>query len=126
MDNIRKQIAFDLDTKMLKVYYPKKSWTNAYEDIRNHMINNGFEWQQYSVYVSKEPMLHTQVDIIIGEMYDKHIWLNKCVRDIEETDLPSTHSLNYWNNPNIYVPTREEVLEQNQKKVRKRDIEEEL
>lgn len=56
MDNSRKQIAFDLDTKALEKYYPAKSWNNAYEVIKKHMTNNGFEWLQGSVYVSKEPM----------------------------------------------------------------------
>ena len=43
MDNSKKQIAFDLDTKALEKYYPTKSWNNAYEVIKKHMTNNGFE-----------------------------------------------------------------------------------
>lgn len=43
MANSRKQITFDLDTKILEKYYPTKSWQNAYEVIKKHMINNGFE-----------------------------------------------------------------------------------
>ena len=41
MEKHRKQIAFDLDTKMLEKYYPTENWRNAYEDIKKHMKANG-------------------------------------------------------------------------------------
>lgn len=37
MAGIRKQIAFDLDTKALEKYYPSDSWQNAYDIIKRHM-----------------------------------------------------------------------------------------
>jgi len=42
----RKQVAFDLDTKALEIYYPTGSWNNAYDVIKRHMQSNGFSWQQ--------------------------------------------------------------------------------
>lgn len=35
MATTRKQIAFDLDTNALKMYYPAYSWNNAYEVIKS-------------------------------------------------------------------------------------------
>ena len=40
MEKHRKQIAFDLDTKMLEKYYPTENWRKAYEDIKSHMKAN--------------------------------------------------------------------------------------
>lgn len=57
----KKQISFDLDTKALKTYYPSGSWKNAYEVIRHHMVNSGFNWLQGSVYVSQKPITSAEV-----------------------------------------------------------------
>ena len=71
MADTRKQIAFDLDTKALKIYYPAKSWNNAYEVIRNHMTSNDFRWLQGSVYVSEKPMKPYLVTRILNELVEK-------------------------------------------------------
>ena len=65
MANSRKQVTFDLDTKALEKYYPSKSWHNAYEVIKKHMIKNGFEWLQESVYITKKPVSQTRVSICL-------------------------------------------------------------
>lgn len=39
----RKQIAFDLDTNYLKIYYPTEHWNHAYRDMKRFMTNNGFK-----------------------------------------------------------------------------------
>ena len=31
---MQRQISFDLDTKQLEIYYPKKHWQSAYDDIK--------------------------------------------------------------------------------------------
>ena len=74
MDDLRKQITFDLDTNALKIYYPSKSWTNAYNVIKNHMENNGFAWIQGSVYISHNPMLSRTVSSVLKELISN----NKC------------------------------------------------
>jgi CRISPR associated protein Cas2 len=43
-------ITFDLDTDTLQQLYPGDSWRNAYTEIRRILIEDGFEWQQGSVY----------------------------------------------------------------------------
>lgn len=71
MANSRKQVTFDLDTKILEKYYPTKSWQNAYEVIKKHMINNGFEWLQGSVYITKNPVSQTRVSIVLKDLVKK-------------------------------------------------------
>ena len=43
-------ITFDMDTETLQQAYPNDSWRNAYVDIRRVLIEEGFDWQQGSVY----------------------------------------------------------------------------
>ena len=90
----RKQIAFDLLTESLKVYYPRLHWESAYDDIRKHMEVNGFIWQQGSVYVSEKPMSAAQVIKIIEALIEKCPWINYCMRDCRMTNIGKEHSLN--------------------------------
>ncbi len=43
-------ITFDMDTDTLQQAYPSESWRNAYVEIRRVLIEEGFDWQQGSVY----------------------------------------------------------------------------
>lgn len=108
MANSRKQLSFDLDTKTLKAYYPTESWTNAYDVIKHHMLNYGFEWLQGSVYVSKKPMNSMQTTNILLELTEKHPWLNLCMRDCRETNIGKEHSKNHIFDKNANVSAREE------------------
>ncbi|MDR2296499.1 MAG: hypothetical protein LBD95_06830 [Clostridiales Family XIII bacterium] len=72
----RKQVAFDMDTAALKKHYPNKSWEHAYDDVRRYMTNNGFRWQQGSVYVSTKPVDVYRVAAVISALIDKNPWLN--------------------------------------------------
>ncbi len=108
MAGSRKQVAFDLDTKALEKYYPTKSWNNAYEVIKKHMINNGFEWLQGSVYITKEPVSQTRTSIVLKELVKKNPWLNLCMRDCRETNIGREHSKNHIFDKNADVPARED------------------
>lgn len=90
----RKQIAFDLLTENLKLYYPRLHWESAYDDIRKRMESNGFIWQQGSVYVSEKPMSAAQVVKIVEALIEKCPWVNYCMRDCRMTDIGKEHSLN--------------------------------
>ena len=109
MDDLRKQITFDLDTNALKIYYPSKSWTNAYNVIKNHMENNGFAWIQGSVYISHNPMLSRTVSSVLKELISNNKWLNLCMRDCRETEIGLEFSKNHLFNKNVILPTREEL-----------------
>jgi virulence-associated protein VapD len=106
----RKQIAFDLITANLKIYYPKEHWESSYDDIRNHMKANGFMWQQGSVYVSKMPMTSIQASKIIESLIDKCPWLNVCMRDCEITNIGRSHSQNHLFDKDADIPTRAELV----------------
>jgi virulence-associated protein VapD len=105
----RKQIAFDLDTTALKAYYPSNSWQNAYDDIKRHMTQNGFQWQQGSVYVSTRPMDSYKVHAVLSALITNRPWLNACMRDCVVTDIGKEHNLNHLFDKTANVPKRENV-----------------
>lgn len=109
MANTRKQITFDSDTKALEKYYPTKSWNNAYEVIKNHMSNNGFEWLQGSVYVSTKPVSSAKMTNILLALVEANPWLNLCMRDCRETNVGKEHSKNHIFDKKADVPVREEM-----------------
>lgn len=87
MSKFKKQITFDLDTKALKIYYPNKSWNNAYDIIKKHMTKNDFLWLQGSVYVSIHPMSSKEVTHILYKLIEDNKWLNLSMRDCRETNI---------------------------------------
>lgn len=109
MSKFKKQITFDLDTKALKIYYPNKSWNNAYDIIKKHMTKNDFLWLQGSVYVSIHPMSSKEVTHILDKLIEDNKWLNLCMRDCRETNIGKEHSKNYLFDKTIKIPAREEL-----------------
>ncbi len=75
------------------------------------MKNNGFDWQQGSVYVSENAMTvyeainHTQNLLIAAP------WLNKCMRDCTVTNIGKQFSLNNLFDKDADVPSRAELIE---------------
>lgn len=95
MAGTRKQIAFDLDTKALREYYPSENWRNSYEIIKRHMTRSGFIWLQGSVYVSENTMSTGKVTRILRKLVKANPWLNLCMRDCRETNIGKEHSKNH-------------------------------
>lgn len=95
MQQSKKQLAFDLDTKALKRYYPTDSWNGAYDVIRRHMEKNGFRWMQGSVYVSNDTMSSYRVTKVLKDLLKTNPWLNLCMRDCRETNIGREHSKNH-------------------------------
>lgn len=106
MAESRKQIAFDLDTKALEIYYPNEHWRSSYEIIKKHMLRNGFKWLQGSVYVSAKPMSSAKTARILGNLVQKNPWLNLCMRDCREANIGKEHSKNYIFDKNADIPVR--------------------
>ena len=109
MRSRRKQLVFDLDTKALETYYPSENWNYSYEIIRRHMVNNGFEWLQGSLYISQKAITSSQVTDIIDDLIYKNPWLNVCMRDCREADIGKEHSKNHLFDKSISIPTRAEL-----------------
>ena len=75
----KKALNFDFDTKSLKKYYPGKHYRNAYKDIKQFLLKNGFEHRQWSGYVSKDKISSTDVRMISAKIRITFPWLSHCV-----------------------------------------------
>ena len=65
------------------------------------MNKNNFEWQQGSVYVSKEKLSSVDITLLLESMIRNNIWLNECMRDCRETNIGQTHDRNLLFNYDI-------------------------
>jgi len=85
-DNIdNKQIRslhFDLDINKLKEHYPNKNYTEAYNDIRKFLTNNGFEHIQGSGYISKDKLKSSEIVDIIKDLVKEYIWIQPSCKKI--------------------------------------------
>lgn len=107
MKNIQnKQIAFDLDTNLLKKYYPTSHWENAYHDIERFMKSNGFKDRQGSVYESIDKISFAKVDRLIENLIKKHPWINVCMRDCVVTNIAYKYTLNHLFDKNADISVR--------------------
>ena len=105
MPDVRKQIAFDLDTKRLKNIYTGqtgKHYTRAYYDLRVYLKARGFLWRQGSVYESESGMSFYEVAIVTTDAVKNLPWLSECTRDIVATNIGARHSLI----PEIQAPVK--------------------
>lgn len=84
---MQKSLNFDLDTNKLKELYPNKSYTQAYKDIKNFLLKNGFEHRQGSGYISKENMSELEVTDIVTNLNNKHSWLKSCCKTFDYYDV---------------------------------------
>jgi len=87
---MRKSLNFDLDTNKLKEYYPNKSYTNAYEDIKKFLIKNSFEHRQGSGYISEKEISDGKVTRIIEKLSNKFNWLKTCCKTFDYYDVGTT------------------------------------
>ena len=94
-DKQQKGIYFDLDSKLLERYYPKKDWHNAYKDVRLFLEKEGFEHIQGSGYHSKDPLSEVKVMAIIHRMIKAMPWLEQCVNVCTISDVPITTDITH-------------------------------
>lgn len=94
--NKRKQISFDIDTKVAKRIHGEQSYTRIYNDIRKFMEKEEWKHIEGSVYMSANPMSNSDVAYIIKEMKKQYPYLEKCVREIHQADVSNVHSLNQY------------------------------
>ena len=95
----RKQIAFDLNQKKLKQFYPKGDsqseyfYKKAYGDIQKFMLKNGFTHRQYSVYVSKKAFSKDDVNDLCEKLVTEFPWIRDCINEIDVTYIGEQHSI---------------------------------
>ncbi|WP_445623141.1 hypothetical protein [Lactiplantibacillus plantarum] len=73
-------VAFDLDQNMLQQTYKNDSYQNAYGEIKTFLKDNGFTWQQGSLYIGGS----SPVDAIVTvqKLSKKFDWFKPSVTDI--------------------------------------------
>ncbi len=91
MRNTRKQIAFDLDTNVLKQIFGE-NYTKACYDIAR-FLKNDFDHIQGSVYISKRPVTYIFF-YLCQELEKQYTYLEKCVRDISLSGLSISRNKN--------------------------------
>lgn len=91
MSLARKAINFDLSTNELKKHF--KNTAEAYNQIKDFMLQNGFEHRQYSGYVSKEPLEDYEITNLVVKLKNKLTWLYSCTQRFDVTDIGEQHDL---------------------------------
>lgn len=91
MSLARKAINFDLSTNELKKHF--KNTAEAYNQIKDFMLQNGFEHRQYSGYVSKEPLEDYEITNLVVKLKNKFSWLYPCAQKFDVTDIGEQHDL---------------------------------
>lgn len=89
----RKAINFDLSVEMLEDYYPGEDYHQAWKDIKEFMLENGFEHSQYSGYVSKTCLNSSEISALTINMSRNLPWLKYCVERIDVTSVSKQYSL---------------------------------
>ncbi|HYW53917.1 MAG TPA: virulence factor [Candidatus Elarobacter sp.] len=87
-------ITFDLDTDTLQQVYPGDSWRNAYTEIRRILIDDGFEWQQGSVYFGSPERIDAVTCVIAAQRLARELpWFTESVRDIRMLRIEENNDL---------------------------------
>lgn len=89
----KKQIVFDIDTKIAEQILGV-NYRNIYKQIEKFMVKKGFNHIQGTVYESINAKSNIDINNVMVELKRLHPSLNKCVRDIRQTDISNRHSLN--------------------------------
>lgn len=93
MSKTKKQIAFDIDTKVAKQILGT-NYTKIYDDIKR-FSKKQFDHIQGSVYVSKKAMSMPSITIFVDDLVKEYPYIEKCVRDMTVTSVSKNTSLNY-------------------------------
>jgi virulence-associated protein VapD len=87
-------IAFDLDTEMLRTLYPNPSHNNAYSEIKKILLEEGFDWQQGSVYFGKPERINMVRCVLAARRLARELpWFMGSVRDIRMLRIEDTNDL---------------------------------
>lgn len=86
-------VLFDLDTNCLDDNYDGTSYNNAYKQIKNYMLSNGFEWKQGSVYFGGSEITAVNCVLIIQKLAKMYPWFSTCVKDIRMLRIEENNDL---------------------------------
>lgn len=116
----RKQITFDIDTNVAKQIFGEQNYTKIYADIRNFMDKERWKHIEGSVYVSGTAVEDMDVFLLIKRLKNRYPYMDKCVREMHQTNVSKVHSLNYYfaydGTPGQYEQKQQEQTKSNHKK----------
>lgn len=92
----RKQISFDVDTKVAKQIFSEKNYTQIYADIRSFMKGKGWKHIEGSVYMSDRSMSNADISYMLRDIKSQYPYLEKCIKEIHQADVSNVHSLNQY------------------------------
>ena len=85
----------DKETENKLFLQEHKSLSSMYSDIKKHMLDNKFMWQQGSTYISKEKLYLYELNEIIDELFNKHKYLTEYVRDMTNGIIKDINLINF-------------------------------
>ena len=87
-------MTFDMDTETLQQAYPGESWRNAYVEIRRVLIEEGFDWQQGSVYFGNPRRIDAVTCVLAAQRLTRELpWFGQSVRDIRMLRIEENNDL---------------------------------
>jgi virulence-associated protein VapD len=87
-------ITFDMDTEALQQAYPGDSWRSAYVEIRRILIEEGFDWQQGSVYFGNPNRIDAVKCVIAAQRLARELpWFGESVRDVRMLRIEENNDL---------------------------------
>ena len=86
-------VTFDLYTSCLEIECHNTSSTNAYGDIRKFMEQNGFIWQQGSVYFGNDTMNAVKCVMTVQKLSKSYPWFSACAKDIRMLRIEENNDL---------------------------------
>lgn len=94
MENSRKQIVFDIDTKVSEKILGE-NYNAIYYRIMNFLKKENFKHVEGTVYESKDSLTNYDIAKTIMALKKKYPYLDKCIRDIRQADISEVHTLNH-------------------------------
>lgn len=86
-------VTFDIDTNCLDQSYHGNNYQNAYGDIRKFMEENGFKWQQGSVYFGGEDINAVKCVTVVQKLAKTFPWFPACVKDVRMLRIEENNDL---------------------------------
>ena len=88
-------ITFDLRVSALEKHYHGNNYNNAYGEIKDFLLENGFEWQQGSVYFGDPEKIDAVTCVLTAQRLSKALpWFANCVTDIRMLRIEENNDLN--------------------------------
>lgn len=87
-----KCVNFDLSTEELLKHFPNGT-AKPYELLKQFFLNNDFEHNQYSGYISKKPLTIYEASLIIKKLGTRFIWIKDCMQKFDISNAPKERDM---------------------------------